>query len=213
MNSFRCSGCSFAAPDVRDLECPLCGALLKMVSVLRGPVQTTWSKTAKATQYAGHVRFRPDQHIVWDHDRVWCFTDGATRGSYAAAVITRAHDGALPVVQRFARYVGRAALPQANVTAEIMGVALGLKQVPEGSRVNVVSDYVGTGCWLAGKWRIKHADALLRLRLIVKLIRSKDLDVTFIHHKGHQENETEFTRYNNLADRLCEQVLPEASSG
>jgi len=204
VNSFCCCSCPFAVPDVRELRCQLCGGYLKMVNLLRGPVQTTQVKTATARQYSGHVRLRRSRAVSRDHDRAWVFTDGATRGSYAAVVLS---PGQEPL--HLSRFVGPMNLPQRNVTAEMMGVALGLNAVPEGSRVMVVSDYMGTGCWLAGQWKIKNPDALLRLRLIARLIRTRGLEVSFIHHKGHQVDDTDFTRWNNAADKLCEEAAEE----
>lgn len=206
-NSFLCTSCSWAVPDVPDAgdadepECPACGAAIKMISMLRGTVQTTWPRTAQATQYATYVRLRKSTRVIHKPGLTWAFTDGATRGSYAAAILLP--DGS---ITDHSRYVGKWHLPQANVTAEVMGVALALRHSPVGTRVNVVSDYVGTGCWLHGKWRIKNHDCLRRLRLIARLIRKRRLDVVFIHHKGHQKDDSDFTRLNNRADRLCEEA-------
>ena len=213
MNSFQCSYCSWAVPDAPDTgeedepECPLCGAGIRMVSMLRGTVQSTWPRTVAAKQYSAYMKLRRSTQVVHRPGLTWAFTDGATRGSYAAVVLTP--DGG---VRDHSRYVGRENLPQRNVTAEVMGVALALRHSPEGSRVNVVSDYVGTGCWLHGRWAIKSHDCLLRLRLIARLIRTRSLDVVFIHHKGHQKDDSDFTRFNNRADQLCEEAAARAQA-
>lgn len=201
-NSFACTSCPYAVLDTTSLTCPHCGGLMTMVNMLKGPVQTTQAKTATASQYSGHVRLRKGDRAKVVHNegnRTWVFTDGASRGSFAAVVLRKDQR---PI--EVSRHWGKEALAQANVTAEIMGVVLGLKNATPDSKVTVVSDYIGTGCWLAGKWRIKNLDGMFRLRLLARVIRRRKLRVTFVHHKGHQTDDSEFTFWNNRADQLCE---------
>ncbi len=200
---FHCPDCDFAKPDVKHHECPECEAFLLMDDHLCADLQTTHTKTARATQYARYIRLREDMSVTFDHEPLvaWCFTDGATRGAYAALVITK--DG----IREYKKRVPRDSLAQRNVTAEMMGVALALTRCPPSRRVYVVSDYLGTGCWLNGKWKIKNADALQKLRFMSLLINKRDLDVVFIHTKGHTDGDNDFVRYNNRADQLCEEAL------
>jgi len=195
---FRCLDCEFAKRDVTSHECPKCSAFLAMEDHLHGPLQTTHSKTANAQQYSRYIRKRPDTTVDPSEDHTWCFTDGATRGAYACVVITERG------IREYTKRVHRDSLAKRNVTAEMRAVAVALLRCRPHQRVYVVSDYLGTGCWLHGKWRIKNSDALKILRLMSVLIERRGLEVVFIHHKGHQFDTSDFTRYNSRADELCE---------
>ena len=126
------------------------------------------------------------------------FTDGSSTGSYAAVLIDK--EGR---ISEHSRHV-----PQSqtrNVAAEIMAVGLALNFAPRGSRVVIVSDYMGTGLWLHGCYGFKCADSTRRIRLLLHLIAARKLSVDFIHHRGHQADQSDFTIYNNRADELCRQ--------
>lgn len=156
-------------------------------------VQTTCPKSAE--NFSKWIHFRRKRTVKRD-ERVWVFPDGSSTGSYAAVVVHKKHSGA------HVRHAKQA--PSRNVAAEVMGVALGLRHSPKGSRVVVVSDYVGTGAWLAGHWKVRNRDCLLRLGAISEILFRRNLKIgVFVHHRGHQKDRTDFTRYNNEADRLC----------
>lgn len=158
-------------------------------------IWTTQQKTARSIQYRNYVRLRRDRHMP-KSNHVWVFTDGSSTGSSAAVILS---PGEAP--RELVRHLERPA--NANVGAEIMAVALGLKHVKDSADVMLVSDYLGTACWLNSCWRLKDPPSVVRLGVVHHLITSKRLMVTFIHHKGHQKDNSPFTRWNNRADKLC----------
>jgi hypothetical protein len=144
----------------------------------------------------------------WRHERVtepdpstwWVFSDGSSNGSYGAVTLV-VHDG------RFVGLIGRtrkgARTESRNVRAEVLGVALGISRIPVGSRVRVVIDYDGTAAWLAGQWRIKKTDVFMALKALIRVVEERRLSLSFIHHRGHQQDGSGFSVLNGLADWLA----------
>jgi hypothetical protein len=131
-------------------------------------------------------------------DLYYAFADGASSGSYAALVV--GPDGYLTEHVRH-----HPPSPIKNVSAELLAVALGLRWTPEGQTVRIVSDYLGTAPWLLGVHKVTEWLVLVRLRLILRVLEERALTARFIHVKGHQRDESDFTRFNNRVDALCAQ--------
>jgi len=142
------------------------------------------------------VRFRQSREC--SADRVWIFTDGGVKGKTAGF-------GAVIVEGTDAQFLqGRVPLTSTrNVGAELNGFLLGLRNVREGAEVTVVSDYLGIAAWMTGNWQIKDGEVRNAVSEAKQLIADKGLLVSFCHHKGHQKDESDFTKWNNYADRLA----------
>lgn len=178
------------------LICPVCGrAEVYKCKPTFESVSTTQEKTANAQQYRRWLKLHKRTN-TYGEDRVWVFSDGSSTGSFACVILV---PGEEPV--RMVRHLAQPA--NRNVGCEIMGVAMGLKHCPDGVDVTVVSDFLGTACWLNCYWKLADAAAVPRLGVVAHLIQAKQLTVRFIHHKGHQKDASDFTRWNNECDRLC----------
>lgn len=132
--------------------------------------------------------------------KVHVFSDGSSKGSYAAVVV-QPNEWVESHVSHSEPTRTR------NVGAEVRGALLGLSYVPEGSKVVLVSDYPGVGAWLAGQWNIKDEEIKETITLIKNLLATKEIEIDrFYHHRGHQKDSSAFTRWNGLADALCSQL-------
>ena len=139
-------------------------------------------------------------------DALAVYTDGSSTGSYSAVVVRSGE-----ILKATSRHPEPAR--SRNVAAEVMAVALGLSFCPRASTALVVSDYLGTGLWLQGRQRIRCEATWLRLRALLDVMRRRDLKVGFVHHRGHQGDESQFTLFNNIADRLCSTTARRAVVG
>lgn len=150
----------------------------------------------------GWLRFRADRTIT--PDRVWVFTDGSTTGWHAATLV---------VPNQFYRAAARFAPfhPTRNIAGELNGLLLGLEITPEGSTVSVVHDFIGAGAWAIGAWKINSDLVHDKVTKARKLIEDKRLDISFIHHAGHQDKKkkdrpichSDFTKWNCFTDEMC----------
>jgi hypothetical protein len=163
---------------------------------LRKPVETTSQKAAAVRYKTDWLRLRQAQEI--EPGRTWVFTDGSSSGWFAAVII----DTKAKTIRRGAAYCPPTS---ANIGPELCGLILGLELAPAHSPITVVHDYTGIGAWAAGHWKCDREKPKLR-RLVAKikrLVRRRRLDIHYIHHGGHQDNGTDFTRWNCEADELC----------
>lgn len=155
----------------------------------------TTSETAAKVKYKKNwLRFTTSKSILPGY--TWLFTDGSTTGWHAAVLV-------LPglSVRKLAAHA--APTKSANVGAEMNGLILGLKHAQPGLPVWVVHDYVGVGAWVTGGWEVKTFEAQEQVREIEKIIDERNLTLHFTHHGGHQKDACDFTKFNNMADRLC----------
>ena len=176
--------------------CPVCGRVELYVCdpTFNKCIYTTQQKTFNSNLYRKFIYFWNDPNI--DDEVVWVFSDGSSTGSFSSVVL---EPGKKP--RELVRHLPQPA--NRNVGAEIMGVAMGLKHCPVDSDVTVVSDYLGTGLWMNCYWKIADPAATPRLGIIRHLVQVRRLRVTFIHHKGHQRDHSDFTKWNNRCDELC----------
>lgn len=158
-------------------------------------VETTSQKTASNRYKTNWLRFRPSRCI--DKDSVWMFVDGSSTGWYAAVVI----DPFKNTVTKLAAFQEPASR---NIGPELRSLLHGLSFADPTRSLVVVHDYLGTGAWLAGAWQIKSQNVLDIVSDIRRLIDSRAFkSVRFIHHAGHQKDDSDFTRWNCVVDNLC----------
>lgn len=158
-------------------------------------IESTNASTVKVPHQAKWVSLREDRETTAD-GLVWIFTDGSSLGGYGAVVIV---DG---TVTKFRGH--QKPTSTRNVGAELNGMILGLEHAPKGSQVAIVSDYLGVAAWLSNNWRIKDEEVRAKIRRARKIARERTLTFArLIHHKGHQKDDSAFTRWNHLADRLA----------
>lgn len=141
------------------------------------------------------IRFRKDRSAT--PDAAWVFTDGSSSGRFAAVIV---HKGGGMIERR----TGFEPMTHTrNVGAELNALLLGLEHSPKGERVVVISDYLGIGAWMTGNWKINDPEVARKVARANALVRERGLDVLFVHHAGHQRDDSDFTKYNSEADRLC----------
>lgn len=157
-------------------------------------METTAEQTAENYAWAS---YRADRSMS-PASRVWVFTDGSTTG-WCSTVIVRPGVSVLPVSKKHPK------AQMANVQAELNGFLLGLEHVDPDSAVTVVSDYIGIGGWMTGAWQIKNPAVEKAIERAHEIAKEKRLlqGMHFIHHAGHQEDVSDFTTWNTVADRLC----------
>jgi hypothetical protein len=132
-----------------------------------------------------------------DPRSVYAFTDGSTRGSYAAVLVQR---GAL--LKEEARW--RPPTPTRNVGAEWDGFVLGLELAPPKAKLTIVVDLLWIHAQLIDVRRTLDAEIVEKLERARALISKKTLELTLVHHDGHQTDDSDFTRWNARADELCD---------
>lgn len=166
-------------------------------------MESTDAKAASVQYKTNWLRFRHDRSIT--PDRLWMFTDGSTSGWHAAILVDTSGS-----VKEYARFIKMTS--NRNVGAELNGLLLGLEKIEEYKTVTVVHDYVGVGAWTIGAWEAKKPEVIEAIAMIRKLIYDKKLEITFIHHGGHQDKikgtrpicHSDFTIYNCKVDKLCD---------
>lgn len=170
-----------------------------------GGMKSTAEKTANAKDW---ISLREDRSL--DRDRYWVFTDGSTHGFYSAVVVEPGKR--VMFCAEFAEQT-----PTRNVGAEMNGMLLALRKVPAYVDVTIVSDYLGVGAWMIGAWDAKDSEIIRKIEQGENLMTSKfrqlveDVDdvsvhynsVRFLHHGGHQTDDSEMTMWNCAADSLC----------
>ena len=132
---------------------------------------------------------RPDDKVAW------IFADGSSNGGYGAVIV---YPGKLAVKVQGHQVPTKTR----NVGAELNAVLLGLRNVEEGWRVAVVCDYMGFPAWYSGNWKIKDPEVRDKITEARTIERERKLLVErVVHHRGHQKDDSEFTRWNHVADR------------
>jgi len=157
---------------------------------------STTSKKAAAVKYKKNWLRYSESPAELLPGYTWIFTDGSTTGWHAAVLI-------LPHLSIHKIAAHSQPTPTRNVGAEMNGLILGLKHAQPGIPVWVVHDYVGVGAWITGGWEVKSPEVQDQIREVMKIIDERDLTLNFFHHGGHQRDDSQFTKFNNLADALC----------
>jgi len=165
-------------------------------------VESTDAKQAHIPHQVRWVRHRKSRSL--EPGRIYVFSDGSSLGSYAAVTVCKRADGGTNVVWEGAGF--EPMTKTRNIRAELDGVILGLTSgVPSDGSLPVVLvyDYFGIGAWLSGNWRIKEPEVQERITKLKKIIAERRLKVSFIHHGGHQKDDSDLTKWNNRADQLA----------
>jgi hypothetical protein len=161
-------------------------------------VETTSMNATKPAHTKKWLKYRTGRHI--DDKSIWMFIDGSSTGWHAAVILN-------PFTKKITRIAKfRKPNKSANVGAELMSLVIGLQadEAEPDKRIIVVHDYIGTGAWLVKAWKIKSPEVLDIVQGINYTIDMKAFtSVRFIHHGGHQKDDTDFTRWNNEVDQLC----------
>ena len=157
-------------------------------------VESTNPPTVKIPHQARWIELRNSRSC--DDDRVWIFTDGSSLGGYGAVILR-------PGLPRIELNEFEEPTTTKNVGAELNGLLLGLRNTMRDERVVIVSDYLGVAAWMTGNWKIKDDEVRHKIREARRIVQSRGLDVDFIHHAGHQKDDSEFTKWNTVADRLA----------
>lgn len=157
-------------------------------------IETTSKKAAAVVYKKPWLRYRDDRSVTLD--RIWIFTDGSNSGWHAAVVL----DPFSKTIRRIAHYQ----VPKSkNIGPELWALNLGLRHVTSEHPITVVHDYIGTGAWIVGAWEIKSPNVLDAVNELLATIKSKGLDIRFIHTTGHQKDLSDFSKWNNHVDALC----------
>lgn len=161
-------------------------------------METTSESATRPPYTKRFLTYRTSRHT--DDNSIWMFIDGSSTG-WHAAVILNPFNRTITKIAKF-----RKPDKSANVGAELMSLVIGLQaeEADPTKPLVVVHDYIGTGAWLVKAWKIKSEE----VREVVQGINyTIDMlgfsSIRFIHHGGHQKDDTEFTRYNSVADELC----------
>jgi hypothetical protein len=141
-----------------------------------------------------------------DPTMLYAFADGSTRGSYAAVLVRPG--GA---IQEEARW--RPPTRTRNVGAEWDGFLLGLELAPPGAKLTIVVDLLWIHAQLIDVRATHDAEIQEKLARAKALISEKRLALTLVHHDGHQEDASDFTRWNARADALCDAKAREQAPG
>lgn len=140
------------------------------------------------------VGFKADRAI--DSPDTWMFTDGSSKGWQALVVLRPGHDPRLRA--RAARTETR------NVGAEVAALVSALEELQPGERVAIVSDFLWSIYYVLGWYRVENP--VLREQVTAAralLAERRPAAVRFIHVKGHELDESDLGRWNDVADRLC----------
>lgn len=160
------------------------------------PLMETSSEAAvKPTYTRRWLRLRTSRWI--DDKSVWMFIDGSSSGWHAAVILD-------PFAKTKTEIAELQPPKSANVGPELWSCILGLREVDPTKPLTVVHDYMGTGAWMVGGWKIKSPNVQEAIDEIRSLIKDRGLvSVKFIHTGGHKKDDSDFTRWNNRADELC----------
>lgn len=158
-------------------------------------VETTSAKAAAVKYKKRWLKYRADRRI--DRESIWMFIDGSSTGWHAAVILD-------PFTKKITRIAEHGDPKSRNIGPELWSLLIGLKAVDPTKPLVVVHDYIGTGAWLAGAWKIKSVNVRAAVDDIEAVIEAREFtSIKFIHHGGHQKDHTDFTRWNEEADQLC----------
>lgn len=161
-------------------------------------VFTTSLESAKKKGRSAWLSYLPARACL-DRSSLYAFTDGSSKGSYAAVFV----DPSAPDVAREEFVEFEPPTSTRNMGAEWRGLLLALRMSPEGIRLVVVSDLLWLGAWMVGVRNAEHPETIEFIDAAKQVIENRGLAVRFVHHGGHQDDDSHFTRWNKRADELC----------
>ena len=140
------------------------------------------------------VGFKADRAI--DSPDTWMFTDGSSKGWQALVVLRPGQDPRL--LARPARAETR------NVGAEVAALVSAFEELLPGERVAIVSDFLWSIYYVLGWHRVENPLLCEQVAAARALLTDRrPAAVRFIHIKGHEHDDSELGRWNDVADRLC----------
>lgn len=158
-------------------------------------METTSEKATKPAYTKKWLKYRTGRWI--NEESVWMFIDGSSTGWHAAVILD-------PFAKTKTEIADYGDPKSRNIGPELWSLLIGLREADPSKPLTVVHDYMGTGAWLVEAWKIKKQNVQDAVDEIKQVLSSREFtSVRFIHHGGHQKDDSDFTRYNNLADRLC----------
>jgi hypothetical protein len=158
-------------------------------------VETTSEKAVKPTHTKKWLKLRTGKWI--DDKSTWMFIDGSSTGWHAAVILD-------PFAKKKIELAQFQKPKSANVGPELLSCLIGLNEADPTKPLTVVHDYIGTGAWLVGAWKIKSPNVQEVVDLIRATMQRRGFtSIRFIHTGGHQKNDTDFGLWNNRADQLC----------
>lgn len=158
-------------------------------------VFTTSRESATKKGRSSWLSYLPARNCL-DKTSLYAFTDGSSKGSYAAVFV----DPDAPDVAREEFVEFEPPTKTKNMGAEFL---LALRSSPEGIRLVVVSDLLWLGAWMVGARKAEDPEIVGLLDSSRQTIETRGLAVRFVHHEGHQDDDSHFTRWNSRADELC----------
>lgn len=158
-------------------------------------VETTSVNATKPLHTRKWLRLRTGKWI--DDKSIWMFIDGSSTGWHGAIILD-------PFAKKRTDLANFQEPKSANIGPELLSCLLGLEQADPTKPLTIVHDYIGTGAWLVGAWKIKSPNVLEIVDLIKTTIKDRGFtSIRFIHTSGHQKNDTDFGIWNNRVDELC----------
>lgn len=163
--------------------------------IIKPMVETTSEKAVKPSHTKKWLRLRHNKWI--DDESIWMFIDGSSSGWHAAVILD-------PFAKTKTEIAKFQEPKSANIGPELWSLLIGLRSVDPTKPLTVVHDYIGTGAWLVAAWKIKSPNVQEAVDQIRSTIKEREFSsIRFIHTGGHQKNDTDFGRWNNRADALC----------
>lgn len=161
-----------------------------------------WTTSERSAGMKGRpwLRYRAGRDCV--EPRIYAFTDGSSRGSYAAVLV---HPGGSSEQQVHWREPTKTR----NVGAEWDAFVLGLEMSPKAARLTSVVDLLWIHAQLIGVRDTIEPEIVQKLERAKRLIETRELDLVLVHHDGHQKDASDFTKWNAVADRLCSSMADE----
>jgi ribonuclease HI len=202
---------------------------------IRG-IYATWPECAAAVKGVGGARFqgvasREQAEAMLRGEGtaltpgLYAFVDGNHLGGVGVVIVEQRQDEDEPFVveelgltvrEVFAgagipslasdRAIATALERLRNVLAELAGLHLALRIVPEGATITVVHDYEGVGAWMEGRWRAKDPIVAEVMAACKAIVATRKLRVSFRHQRGHQSSwaaRDDFAHFNARADTLA----------
>ena len=158
-------------------------------------VETTSEKAVKPAHTKKWLKLRTGKWI--DDKSIWMFIDGSSTGWHGAVILD-------PFAKKRTDLANFQEPKSANIGPELLSCLLGLEQADPTKPLTIVHDYIGTGAWLVGAWKIKSSNVFEAVSMIKATIEERQFtSIRFIHTGGHQKNDTDFGLWNNRADALC----------
>lgn len=158
-------------------------------------VETTSENATKPAHTRKWLKLRTGRWI--NDESVWMFIDGSSSGWHAAVILD-------PFAKTLTKIAKFREPKSANIGPELWSLLIGLEVVDPTKPLTVVHDYMGTGAWLVKAWKIKSPNVKDAVDVIRATMERREFtSIRFIHHGGHQKDATDFTRYNGVADQLC----------